>query len=238
MPIFQLDAGAPAFADVVDFSVLPVQRHANGSGLDVVDGVVFMAGTAAYGAGYHDNGTSADGGLYIGRYALFLDDAGVPPTVTVTAPATGSSFPERTVVLLTADARDDVAVDSVDFVVGGQQVARVFRPPFQVKYALPVGVPSVTITAVAHDTGGNSTTSDPVTVTVTPNPAPVVRLLTPARRERGDRFAARAGGHGDQPAGGGPCRLPGQRHGGGERSRTAPYPGDVLTCLPGCRNWR
>jgi hypothetical protein len=180
VPIFQLDAGSPAFADVLDYSVLPVQREANGSGLDVVDGVVFMAGTATSGAGYQDNGVSGDGGLFIGQYALYLDDAGVPPTVTVTSPAAGATFPERSVVLLTADARDDVAVDSVDFVAGGQPIARVFRPPYQVRYTLPVGGLSLTITAVAHDTGGNSTTSDPVIVTVTPNPAPVVQLRAPA----------------------------------------------------------
>jgi hypothetical protein len=178
VPIFQLDSGTPALSAVLDFSVLPVQRQANGNGIDVIDGVVFLVATNSIPG--QDNGASADGGLFIGQYALYLDDAGVPPTVTVTAPAAGASFPERSVVLLTADARDDVAVDSVDFVAGGQQIARVFRPPYQVRYTLPVGVPSLAITAVAHDTGGNSTTSDPVTVTVTPNPAPVVQLRAPA----------------------------------------------------------
>ncbi len=180
VPIFLLDAGTPSFADVVDFSVLPVQRWANGSGLDVVDGAVFMVGTRTLGAGYLDNGASGDSGLFIGQYALYLDDAGVPPTVAVTAPAVGATYPERSVVLLTADARDDVAVDSVDFVVDGQRVGTVFRPPYQMKYTIPVGGASLSIAAVARDTGGNSTTSDPVTVAVTPNPAPVVQLLAPA----------------------------------------------------------
>ncbi len=180
VPIFQLGAGAPAFADTVDFSAPPLQRGANGSGLDVVDGVVFMVGTETYGVGYQDNGSSGDGGLFIGQYALYLDDAGVPPTVSLTSPATGGTFPERSLVLLTADARDDVQVGSVDFLANGQRIATVFRPPYQVKYSLPVGVASLVLTAVARDTGGNATTSDPVTLTVTPNPAPVARLLAPA----------------------------------------------------------
>jgi hypothetical protein len=177
VPVFQLNGVSPAFAGVVDFSV---QQAANGSGLDVIDGVVFMVGARTLGAGYFDNGVSADSGLYIGRYAFYLDDAGVPPTATVTAPAAGALFPERSVVLLTADARDDVAVDSVDFVVGGQRVGTVFRPPYEIKYTIPVGVASLSISAVAHDTGGSSTASDPVAVAVTPNPAPVVQLLAPA----------------------------------------------------------
>ncbi|MFY9826796.1 MAG: carboxypeptidase regulatory-like domain-containing protein [Thermoanaerobaculia bacterium] len=179
VPIFQLNADTPSFADIVDFSTPPVRRPANGSGLDVLDGVVFMVGTNTFGAGYQDNGSSGDGGLFIGRYALYLDDAGVAPTVSLTGPATGGSLPERSLVLLTADAKDDVQVDSVDFMANGQRITTVFRPPYQVRYSLPVGVTPLSLTAVARDTAANSTASDPVVLTVTPNPAPVARLLAP-----------------------------------------------------------
>jgi hypothetical protein len=184
IPIFQLTAGAPAFTDFIDFTARPVQRGANGSGLDVLDGVVFMVGTETFGIGYQDNGSSGDGGLFIGRYALYLDDAGVPPTVSLTSPAPGASLPERSLVLLGADAKDDVQVASVDFMANGQRIATVFRPPYQVKYTVPVGVTLLSLTAVARDTGGNATTSDPVTLTVTPNPAPVARLLAPAASQK------------------------------------------------------
>lgn len=180
VPIFQLNAGAPAFAEALDFWASG-QGQANGNGLDVLDGVVFMVGTSTYGPGYQDNGSSGDSKLFIGRYALYLDDAGVPPTVTVTAPAAGGSLAGRSLVLLAADARDDVQVDSVDFLVDGQPVARVFRPPYEVKYVVPAGGAPLSITAIARDTGGNATTSEPVTLTVTPNPAPVAQLLAPVK---------------------------------------------------------
>ncbi len=179
VPIFQLDGGSPAFSGVIDFTAPPVARVSNGSGLDVLNGVVFMVGASTAGAGYQDNGSSGDGGLFIGLYAPPTDDAGIPPTVAITAPAQGSSLPERSLVLLTADAKDDVQVDSVDFLVNGQRITTLFQPPYQFKYAVPVGVTSLTLTAMALDKGSNATTSDPVTVTVTSNPAPVVHLLAP-----------------------------------------------------------
>jgi hypothetical protein len=145
----------------------------------VRNGIVFMAGAATFGAGYVDNGTSADGGLFIGQYAEYLDEGGIPPTASITNPAAGAVLPERSLLVLSADAKDDVQVDSVDFMVNGQRVFTAYAPPYQLRYTVPVGVSSLTITAVARDTAGNATTSEPVMVTVTPNPAPVAKLLAP-----------------------------------------------------------
>jgi hypothetical protein len=180
VPVFQLNTGDPSFSGVVDFWAPPVKRQANGSGLDVHNGVVFMVGANTYGAGYIDNGVSGESYLHIGQYAIYsIDDAEISPTVSLTSSAQSTSIAERSLLVLTADAKDDVQVDSVDLLANGHRIATLSRPPFQLKYTVPEGVTLLTITALARDTAGSTATSDPLTFMVTPNPSPVVRLLAP-----------------------------------------------------------
>lgn len=124
-----------------------------------------------------------------GYYLLYaVDDRGVPavgqwvrlpavgadttpPAVSVTSPASGSTVSGS--VTLSADASDDVAVGSVQFRVDGQAVgAADTTAPYSVAWSSgTVANGSHTVTAVARDVAGNTTTSGAVTVTVA-NTAP------------------------------------------------------------------
>lgn len=89
-----------------------------------------------------------------------------PPTVTLTAPAANVQVVGGRVTL-SADAGDDVAVDHVDFLVGGSVVATDGTAPYSASWSsttVPDGAASITARAV--DTSSNATTSGARTVTV------------------------------------------------------------------------
>jgi PKD repeat protein len=98
--------------------------------------------------------------------ATVVVDAG-PPTVEVTAPAGGSTVSGS--VTLTATATDDVGVAGVQFRVDGVNVgSEDTTAPYSVTWnTTSVANGSRALTAVARDTAGKTTTSAPVTVTVT-----------------------------------------------------------------------
>ena len=124
-----------------------------------------------------DNGAFGDTALHIGRYKILDDTAGIPPEVSLTAPADGSSAPERNPLVVRASATDDIQVASVQFLIDGVSVAEVFKAPYQATVRVPAGVPSFKLTAVATDLGGNHSESDPVVVTVIPDDKPQVSFL-------------------------------------------------------------
>jgi hypothetical protein len=88
-----------------------------------------------------------------------------PPSTVLTAPAPG---PVSGIITLSADASDDAALVGVRFLVDSVQVgSEDTAAPYSILWssgAVPNGVH--TITAVARDASGNSTTSDPVVVNV------------------------------------------------------------------------
>jgi hypothetical protein len=178
VPLWSLDGGTnPAGAGTLDFEVLNgVVRDDNGQGIDLRDGVVFMVGVRDQ---IRDNTVNGNGGLFIGRYAQYQDDAGIAPTVSVTSPANGASVAAGSTLTLAADAHDDVQVESVDFLVNGARVATIARPPYRFSYTVPSGATILSIVAVAHDTGGNQASSEPVVVSNAQYEAPNVRLLAP-----------------------------------------------------------
>jgi hypothetical protein len=105
-----------------------------------------------------------------------------PPTVVLTAPAAGPV--SGTAVTVAANASDNVAVVSVQFKLDGANLgAPVTSAPYQVTWNSTTATNmSHTLTAVATDTSGNSTSSAPVVVTVS-NPdttPPTVSILSPA----------------------------------------------------------
>jgi galactose oxidase-like protein/Big-like domain-containing protein len=124
-----------------------------------------------------------------GYYMLFiLNSAGVPsvaamvhlgapvdttpPTVTMTAPASGATITGS--ATLAANATDNVAVASVQFQVDGSPVgAPVTQAPYTMSWdSTTVANGSHTLSARATDTAGNPATATAVTVTVS-NPTPV-----------------------------------------------------------------
>jgi hypothetical protein len=100
------------------------------------------------------------------------------PTVAITAPANGATISGTTTV--TASASDNVAVQSVAFVVDGVTVSTDTTSPYSFSAATSgLSDGTHTLSAVARDTAGNSRTSATVTVTVDNN-APSVSVGSPA----------------------------------------------------------
>jgi hypothetical protein len=134
-----------------------------------------------------------------GYYMLFLvNGAGVPsvaamvhlgapvdttpPTVSMTAPASGATLTGP--ATLAANASDNIAVASVQFLADGSPVgAPVTQAPYTLTWdSTTVANGSHTISATATDTAGNTATATAVPVTVN-NPTPVgatVDTTTPA----------------------------------------------------------
>jgi hypothetical protein len=89
-----------------------------------------------------------------------------PPTVSLTAPTAGSTVSGASVTL-SATAADNVAVSGVQFKVDGNNVgSEDTASPFSIAWDSRTATNgSHTITAVARDAAGNSTTSSSVSVT-------------------------------------------------------------------------
>ena len=100
------------------------------------------------------------------------------PTVSLTAPAAATV---SGTVTLSATATDNVGVAGVQFKLDGAKLgAEDTSSPYGVSWnTTTVANGTHTLTAVARDAAGNTTTSTPVTVTVD-NAAPTVSLTAPA----------------------------------------------------------
>jgi hypothetical protein len=101
-------------------------------------------------------------------YATGIDSVpnSVPPSVSMTAPAQGSTLAGT--ITLSATASDDVSVPSVQFQIDSANFgAPIAAAPYNLSWNTKLSSNGPhTLTAVATDGSGNQTTSDPVTVTV------------------------------------------------------------------------
>lgn len=113
----------------------------------------------------------------------------VPPTVAITAPSTGATFTAPVNLIVSASASDsDGTVSRVDFYAGTALIGSDSTSPFSATWnSTPLGTHS--LTAVAVDNAGASTSSAPVSVTIKSNQAPSVSLTAPVQ---GATFAAPA----------------------------------------------
>ncbi|HEV8237730.1 MAG TPA: FG-GAP-like repeat-containing protein, partial [Thermoanaerobaculia bacterium] len=123
--------------------------------------------------------TSGGGTLWIGRYLQLDDDAGIAPSVAITTPVSDATLLERQWTAAEATATDDIAVRSVELFRDGVSLGIAYAAPYRLRFQVPIGVQTMTLTAVAEDYAGNRTTSEPVVVQVHPNPNAVVELLAP-----------------------------------------------------------
>ena len=87
-----------------------------------------------------------------------------PPTVALTAPAAGTV---SGTVAVTATAADNIGVTLVEFFAGATSIGTDATAPYSVNWnTTTVADGAVTLTAVAHDAAGNTTTSAAVNVNV------------------------------------------------------------------------
>ena len=99
-----------------------------------------------------------------------------PPTVTITTPGAGTSVSGA--VTVTAAAADNAGVAGVRFLVDGVQVgAEDTVAPYSIGWdTTTVADGSYTLTAIARDAAGNTTTAAGVTVTVSQVPPTATRI--------------------------------------------------------------
>lgn len=94
-----------------------------------------------------------------------FDLPGGAPVVTISNPRNGDSFTVPASIQISADATDDVTVQKVAFYQGGQKIGEDTTAPYKFTWTgAASGVYS--ITAIATDDEGISTTSSPVQITV------------------------------------------------------------------------
>jgi hypothetical protein len=104
-----------------------------------------------------------------------------PPTVSMTAPANGATFPGGSNITLAATAADsDGTIAKVAFYRGGSTlIGTATTSPYAVVWSnVPPG--NYSLTAVATDNSGASTTSSAISITVTANKPPSVTITSPA----------------------------------------------------------
>ncbi len=100
-----------------------------------------------------------------------------PPTVTITAPANNAVYLAPANITLAASAADaDGSVARVDFYQGTNLIGGATAAPFSISWT-NVAAGTYSVTALATDNSGASTTSSPVTLRV--NAAPTISITSP-----------------------------------------------------------
>lgn len=102
------------------------------------------------------------------------------PAVSITAPANGATYTAPATVSITANASDpEGRMASVDFYVGSTLISRDSTAPYTASWSASAAG-TYSLTAVAHDADGGSSTSGAVSITVqtATNRPPTVSLAT------------------------------------------------------------
>ena len=104
-----------------------------------------------------------------------------PPTVSISAPAAGASYTAPASITISATAADtDGTVARVDFYQGSTPIGSDTTSPYSVTWS-DVAAGTYSVTAVATDNVGDTTTSMPVSVTVnSSNKPPTVSISIPS----------------------------------------------------------
>lgn len=101
------------------------------------------------------------------------------PTVSITAPSTGSTVGVNLAQTITATAASSTGyIASVEFLVNGKPLSTDTVFPYTASWT-PSGTGTYILTAVAKDNSGVITTSTPATITVAASAAPTVSLTNP-----------------------------------------------------------
>ena len=112
-------------------------------------------------------GSQQVAGPYSGPVSATVSTNFVPPTVDITSPADGSTFPTGSNITITADANDsDGTVSKVEFFEGANKLGEDTTGPSYSFTWNNVAAGSYTLSAKATDNDGATGTSDPVGITV------------------------------------------------------------------------
>jgi hypothetical protein len=147
------------------------QRDDNGMGIAVDSSFVYLVTEHS---SLNRGGSSGDSRLYIGQYLPRQDLAGVPPTVSITSPANGSTQYQGARLTVNANATDDVAVASVDFLVNALVAFTSTSTPYQYSFTIPTGINTLTVGARARDLGNNLSNTAQVVLNILPDPLTLV----------------------------------------------------------------
>jgi hypothetical protein len=172
-----------AAANDSDGTVSSVEFFVDGSSVGVDNSAPYEASYTAV-AGNHsitakatDNAGASTTSTAVNINVTPIND---PPTVSITAPADGTTYTVGANVAIAANAFDADVVSSVEFFVDGSSIGLDNTAPYEASYTAVAG--NHALTAKATDNGGLSTTSSAVNITVnTPtNVAPTVSITAPA----------------------------------------------------------
>ncbi len=159
---------APGLKGIINFS--PLGDYA-GTGIAVAGPYVYMTGESF--VVNADFGFSGDTRLFIGQYLPLEDLAGVPPEVAITSPLAGETHYEGAQLTVQAEATDDIAVNQVQFYVGGQPAFTDSSAPYAYSLTVPTGVSTLDLRVVASDLANNQSSAQ-VRVQVIPDPLTTV----------------------------------------------------------------
>ncbi len=122
----------------------------------------------------NDYGSSGNTRLFIAQYRFITDNGTTPPTVDITQPVNGGVLIEGETINVEVNAIDDVHVASVTLLVDGDPFGSDVNEPFDFNFTVPDGVNGLTFDAEASDLASNIGFSDPVVVSVIPDPLTTV----------------------------------------------------------------
>ena len=145
----------------------------------------------------------ADAGLQVLNY-LAYDNGTNPPTVSLSAsfPLSPGLAEEGKAARVTAEVTDDVQARSVEFYVDGQRILIEGSYPFEARFVTPkrtASKTSFTLRARAFDTGGNSTWTEQLVVTLTNDFTPPQLLRTIPANESALAVVEAVAGYFDEP---------------------------------------
>jgi hypothetical protein len=163
------DISNPVRRGILDFSQFGTFA---GTGLATSGALVFKTGEN-FGIS-EENGVTGTTRLFIGQYLPLEDRAGVPPTVSLLPLSGGNTRIQGEHLTVSAEAFDDIAVASVNFLVNGTVVFTDTSAPYEYSLTVPSSTSSVTLLAEAFDLANNRGQSAPVTLQVIPDPLTTV----------------------------------------------------------------
>lgn len=177
------DPAAPVIRPGIDFQDFGA---ASGTGITVDGTYVYLTA----------NSFPPTTRLYIGQYLDLSDSKGVPPTVTLTTPASEHVITEGSVLPIMAEVTDDISIQAVEFLVDGQVAFTDTTFPYQYDAPVAVGTHNLIVAARAVDLGGNHTQTAGILVTVQPDLLTTVigRVVDPAENPVSGAHVITAGG--------------------------------------------